>query len=93
MKTETQFPVENTETLTVTCQEDAISNKAGSAMVTCNTYLYHYFQYGTIPTCSLVGECELYVIQGARPAQILSNTSLRGRYAKVKMCTHKPDDN
>ena len=93
MKTETQFPVKNSETLKVSCQDNAISNTAGSAIVTCNTYLYHYFQYGTIPKCSLVGKCELYVVQGARPAQILLNTRLRGRCARLKMCSHKPDGN
>ena len=54
MKTDAQFPIDNGTTITVSCEEGYINS--GSDEVTCNTYLYQDFKYGTKTLCSTVGK-------------------------------------
>ena len=54
VKTETEFPVDTGTTITVSCQEGYINT--GSKIVTCNTYLYQDFQYGSKPECTSLAE-------------------------------------
>ena len=49
LKTETEFPVGQGTTITVSCQAGDIIS--GSDVVTCNTYLYQDLQYTTKPSC------------------------------------------
>ena len=49
LKTETEFPVGQGTTITVSCQDDDVIS--GSDVVTCNTYLYQDLEYTTKPSC------------------------------------------